>query len=94
MNNSGRIKNEELYKLLSSSTNCSWDSYYGNGIANGNSYYDDDFLTGKTKRRHEFSPVVLIFSTVWNCKHCGAKKEDCRTEYCDELDDFDIGDWG
>jgi len=47
------------------------------------------------KKRHEFLPVLLIFSTVYNCKHCGMNKEDCMSDYCDgSEDDYpDFEEW-
>jgi hypothetical protein len=26
---------------------------------------------------HEWKPIALIFTTVYDCKKCGKKKEDC-----------------
>ena len=38
-------------------------------------------LTKKqNKCYHEYYPIQLIFSTVWNCKHCNAKKEEITDE--------------
>ena len=27
---------------------------------------------------HEWKPIVLIISTVYNCSKCGVKREDCE----------------
>ena len=95
MNNSGRTTDASFWKSLYGVVDCRWDDYYGNGSGSGSGYGDVGWGSSKSKRRHEFSPVLLVFTTVYNCKHCGAKKEDCLTDYCpDKKDDFDIGDWG
>lgn len=86
--------NDALRKSNTGGINCSWDSDYGNSAGYGKGYLDNYYSPPKAKRKHQFSPVLLVFSTVYNCDHCGAKKEDCKTEYCDGKDDLDIGDWG
>jgi hypothetical protein len=73
-------------------TSNGWDDSDIYRINVGVDDYWDNRSSGKSKRKHEFSPVLLVFTTVYNCKHCGAKKEDCKTSYCDEFD-LDIGDW-
>ncbi len=93
MNNSGRTTDEQFWKSMYGGTSCKWDDNYGNSSSYGTSYYDYDFDSRSTKRRHKFSPVLLIFSTVYNCEHCGAKKEDCLTDFCEDKQ-HDFGDWG
>lgn len=87
----------EFYKVDYSNPCADWDGMYGSGAGYGKSYYDRDFSSGSTKRKHEFTPILLINSTVFNCKHCGAKQEDAKTEFCDvkeDNNDYDIGGWG
>lgn len=61
-------------------------------------YWVPDYDPGPSKRKHEFSPILLINSTVYDCKHCKRKKEDCKTEYCEDenkpLEHDYLGDWG
>jgi hypothetical protein len=95
-NNKGGTTDAEFWKSLYGSAYSSWDSNYGNSSGYGNSYYDSDWTTRKNKREHKFSPVLLIYTTVYNCEHCGRKKEDCKYTYCDDEDNpptWDIGDW-
>lgn len=69
-------------------TDRSWDrSGYGYGE------YGYDSPSYKSKRKHEFTPVLLVWSTVFDCKHCGVKKETATSEYC-ESETNDIEDWG
>lgn len=73
-----------------------WDDYYPHGSGYGDPYYSNDFNSRKNKKRHEFSPVLLIYTTCYDCKHCKRKKEDCTSEYCDDENsppDWDIRDW-
>lgn len=42
----------------------------------------------KEKKKHEWQAILLSFVTVYDCKHCGIKKEDAKSEYC--ADDRDI----
>ncbi len=71
-----------------------WDDPYGGG-GYGRTWSNEGYYsTPKAKRKHKFSPVLLVFSTVYNCEHCGAKQEDCKSEYCDSNDELNIGDWG
>lgn len=46
----------------------------------GESYGGSD----STKRKHDWTPVLLSFQTVYNCKHCDVAKEKATSEYCDE----------
>lgn len=75
-------------KDLPDNRSSNWDVYNAYGYGYGSGYYDDDWYTRKDKRQHEFSPVLLVNSTVYDCKHCGKKKEDCRTEYCEDEEEF------
>lgn len=73
-----------------------WDDPWDRSSVNGKSYHSDPIYSSKTKRRHEFSPLLLVITTCYNCKHCGAKKEDTKTDYCDEKEDdlyYDTGGW-
>lgn len=73
-----------------------WDDPWDRSSVNGKSYSSDTIYSTKTKKRHEFSPVLLVITTAYNCKHCGAKKEDTKTDYCDEKEDdlyYDTGGW-
>lgn len=86
----------EYFKVDYTTPCANWDSYSGNGSDNGRSYYDSDWTPRTNKRTHKFSPVLLIFSTVWNCSECGKKKEDCLTNYCEDEDNppnWDLGGW-
>ena len=90
-------KKYESRQINLNSFDSSWISAYGYGNNGIKNYYDHDYDYGTTKTRHKFTPVLLVWSTVYNCKLCGAKKEECKTDYCDDnkkKDDFDIGDWG
>lgn len=90
-----RIRNESLNKIYSDIVTANWDDPWDRGSVNGKSYRDDSIYSAKVKRRHEFSPILLSFATVYDCKHCGAKKEEAKTDYCDEQDDtdYDTGGW-
>ncbi len=69
-------------------------NYYGGR----HDYWIPDYDPPEPKRKHEFSPVLLINSTVYDCKHCKRKKEDCKTDYCEEEgvppNHQNLGDWG
>jgi hypothetical protein len=96
MNNTGRTTDAGFWKALYSGASANWRSDYGNSSGYGDSYYDSDFYSRKDKRRHEFSPVLLVYTTVYDCKHCGRKKEDCSTDYCEDEGNppgWDIGGW-
>jgi hypothetical protein len=87
-----------VYKDLPDNRSSNWDvlSVYGYGYGSG--YYYDDIDTRKDKRKHTFSPVLLINTTVYDCEHCKRKKEDCKSEYCEDEDSqpdtgWDIGGW-
>lgn len=83
-------KNVTNYKDLINTASAKWDDDYGNYSGYGKPYYESP----KPKRKHEFTPILLINSTVFNCKLCGAKKEECLTEYCEENEDiWDTGGW-
>jgi hypothetical protein len=88
---------DELHKSNPCDAIANWDDNWNRGSVNGKSYRNDPIYSSKsTKRRHEFSPVLLVISTCYNCKHCGAKKEDTKTDYCDEKEDdlyYDTGGW-
>lgn len=91
--NSGRTTDEEFWKALYGGSRCNWGGDDWDMYSTGRVYYDGDLYSGTTKRKHEFTPVLLIFNTVYNCKHCDMKKEDCISEYCD-TEYPDIGSWG
>ena len=77
--------NEELDELLRiPNPNCSTGDDYGYRSVR-NDWSDDweDIEIYKPKRKHEFTPVLLIFSTAYHCKHCGAKKEENKGDYCE-----------
>ena len=97
MNNRGRTADVEFWKSLYGSSNTINCSYYGGSSGYGNSYYDSDIYTRKDKRKHQFTPVFLIMSTVYDCEHCKRKKEDCSYEYCEDEDSppdtWDTGGW-
>lgn len=87
--------NQDMY----SNINSHWTNYYPSSSSYRGDSYDDDFATFSNKRKHSFTPILLVISTVYNCDHCGAKKEECTTDYCEEkkIDknhNYDIGDWG
>ncbi len=54
-------------------------------------YSNYGWSTPKTYTRHEWKPILLLMSTVYNCKLCGAKKEDAKDAYCNE--EPDSGGW-
>lgn len=97
MNNSGRTTDAKFWKTMYSSDSITSGSYYGGSSGYGNSYYDSDWTTRKTKREHKFSPILLVFTTVYNCEHCKRKKEDCKYTYCEDEDNppelYDTGGW-
>ena len=78
----------------------SWDDpAWGSGSIGSWDIVNPGIKKRKTQHtKHEYVSILLINSTVYNCKLCGIKKEDAKTEYCDNLvvpdDDFYIGDWG
>jgi len=40
------------------------------------------------RTRHEWVPVLLLNQTVYDCKHCGAKKEKTKGDYCEDETEF------
>ena len=38
----------------------------------------------KSYTRHEWKPILLLSTTVYNCSRCGAKKEDTKGVYCED----------
>jgi len=75
------------------SSNSDWDYDMDYGLP---SSWDGEYKAS-SKRKHEFSPVLLVFTTVYNCIHCKRKKEDCKYTYCEHEDnppEYDIGGWG
>lgn len=91
---SGRIPNVNPYKDLIINPHNNWDDPYGSSYGGRNDPWAREYSSTKAKRKHEFSPILLINTTVYDCKHCKAKKEDCLTEFCDEPEQLNIGDWG
>ena len=39
----------------------------------------------KIKCTHQWVPTLLVFTTVWDCKHCGAKKENAGVDSQDVM---------
>ena len=61
-----------------------WNRNWGNDWG-----YDNWDNTPSTKRTpHEWVSTLLILSTVYTCKHCGAKKEETQGAYCEETTEF------
>lgn len=92
----GSSNNDPSWKGNSANINSHWSGSYGSGGYYGTGYNDYDYGYSKPKRKHSFTPVLLIVTTVYDCEHCGAKKEDCTSDYCDEPETHynDQGDWG
>lgn len=85
-------KNALFWQAMYGNINNHWSSGYGG--SHDKSYYDSKIIIPSVRRRHSFSPILLIYTTVFDCKLCGAKKEDCCSDYCEE-DNENIyeGDW-
>lgn len=69
-----------------------WDSDWGYGSKK--TEWWEDYHKPKEKKKHDWEATLLVFSTVYTCKHCGAKKEKCDSEYCsggEEPPDFGGG---
>jgi hypothetical protein len=70
-----------------------WEAYNHSTDYGGNpnhhggppDWYGEDY-TRKSKARvkHDWTPILLVFSTCYSCKHCGAKKEETKEIYCEE----------
>lgn len=89
-NKDGRKHNGTFYTDLYSNVNSHW--WYDSNSDSG--YGDSNYDFIEPKRKHKFAPILLIYTTVYNCELCGAKKEDCSSDYCNQKkSDFDIGDW-
>jgi hypothetical protein len=70
-----------------------WEIYNGASDYGGNpnhhggppEWYDEDYHREvKTRRKHDWTSTLLIFSTCYTCKHCGAKKELTKDLYCED----------
>jgi hypothetical protein len=75
------ITDEEIDELLqgtSTPTDYSITSSHRKGYA---AY---EYAGYKSYTRHEWKPILLLNSTVYDCKHCGAKQEKTTGVYCDE----------
>lgn len=59
---------------LVSNSNSGWNSNYGWEYDDWDSPPPTPVSDGKCK--HEWIPSLLLTSTVYDCKHCGIKKED------------------
>jgi len=89
-------KHDELWKGYIINPHHSWDDPFKIDTGHGASNKYSNWGNSKSKKLHKYIPVLLIFTTAYNCEHCGAKKEDCKTDYCEEKEDYnlDIGEWG
>lgn len=87
-------KNVLFWQAMYGNINNHWSSGYG-GSNYDKSYYDTEPTKSSTRQRHSFSPILLVYTTVFDCKLCGAKKENCSSDYCEEKDDTNLydGDW-
>lgn len=80
------LTEEEINELLShvqNPTNIISDNSnvgYGYNLDLWGRYEDNSSSYSRT--RHDWIPILLLNSTVYDCKHCGEKKEKTKTEYC------------
>lgn len=94
--NKGETTDAEFWKNIYGNANCHWDYYDKRRAGNGGNDLDYNSNTRKAKREHEFSPILLVYTTCYDCKHCKRKKEDCKTNYCSDEDnppEWDLGGW-
>lgn len=62
-----------------------WSDDYGG-------YYPHTVPAYKPKQKHQWKSTLLITSTVYECTHCGVKKEEViDEEYCEDNDN--TGGW-
>lgn len=76
---------DELTKLWeiyhgSNDTSSSRSSSRGVSGWNDQSYY----IPPIPRNKHDWTSTLLVFTTVYTCKNCGAKKEDNKGDYCEE----------
>lgn len=89
-----RIPDVESWRKITTNPSNNWDDPFSGEYGYKQVNWHREYDSSPSKRPHKFSPVLLVFSTVYNCEHCGAKKEDCLTDYCETKDDLNVGDWG
>jgi len=78
---------DELIREIEISYSNSSDIISGYEYWNNYDDWDGESYGGsnsKSKRKHDWTPVLLSFVTVYNCKHCDVAKEKATSEYCDE----------
>lgn len=82
------ISQEELDELTKL-----WEIYNGsndtssvNTSSRGRSGWDDQsyYIPPIPRSKHVWSSTLLIRTTVYTCKHCGAKQETTTSEYCND----------
>jgi hypothetical protein len=52
------------------------DGYYDDIVKKDESVKNNDIPKTQQLCYHDWKPIVLIISTVYNCSKCGVKKED------------------
>ncbi len=72
----------KLWEIYNGSTDCGSNPNYHGGPPE---WYDEDYHREvKARRKHDYLPTLLVFSTCYTCKHCGAKKEQTTGDHCEE----------
>lgn len=82
-----QLTDEEIDELLNS---IKMDSTYSSSVVDCYEYWNNyDDWDGESygrgdRRKHDWTPILLSFQTVYNCSHCGCKKEKAKSEYCED----------
>jgi hypothetical protein len=77
---------KQLWKdHYANNTNICYNNYYGDD----DDWYDYNAPKPSNRRtKHDYEALLLINSTVYTCKLCGAKKEKETDEYCPDKEEF------
>jgi hypothetical protein len=69
----------QLWKDYHSQSSSGWDKW-----RDSDWFYDyDDGFSSSSRRKHEWTAILLLNRTVYDCKHCGTHKDKAKSEFCD-----------
>lgn len=80
-----QLTDEEIRELLQLPNPCAHPSITD---SHNKGYSNYGYSGYKTYVRHEWKPILLLTSTVYNCSKCGAKQEETTGAYCEQDDTF------